>query len=362
LSDIQQIIPSRALMQSLTHLTRSLYQTLQTFGEGLILQKTKSKYEPGRSEYLYKFKATKSDQEGLVVRITSNVIQLQLPSGALMEVAKLKSDISQFSYSTTTFATTPITKLCIGDVVTFAYDHFTRSEISASPKIIRVRRDISWKDVLADFAHNCSWRAQKVQPFTAKPQGYWRKNLRAMLERFAKIQNFDPLVPVNWYSIRYKTVLESKELTHAALAYYNGSFTKALIDVFPEIGLEESNFSFLQKGYWHSVGNRIKLFNSFANKRRFDPLFPHNWYSISSEDLRSFKGFVSMLRYYNGSVVKALLHLFPNIGLNVAGFPTKLQGFLVKETQLSKKNQTIDHQFSGDVWTKSKVLQHVTAL
>lgn len=34
-------------------------------------------------------------------------------------------------------------------------------------------------------------------------------------------------------------------MTHASLAHYNGSLIRALQDVFPEIGLDESKFSFL---------------------------------------------------------------------------------------------------------------------
>ena len=38
-----------------------------------------------------------------------------------------------------------------------------------------------------------------------KPKAYWTsekgKNMRLMLENFAKSNNFDPLVPDNWYSM-----------------------------------------------------------------------------------------------------------------------------------------------------------------
>jgi hypothetical protein len=46
--------------------------------------------------------------------------------------------------------------------------------------------------------------------FKAKPRGYWLsekgKNLRALLEKFAKSRNFDPLVASNWYSVNFTTV------------------------------------------------------------------------------------------------------------------------------------------------------------
>ena len=35
-----------------------------------------------------------------------------------------------------------------GDVVTFSYDSFSRNSIPVNPKILRARRDLSWKEVL----------------------------------------------------------------------------------------------------------------------------------------------------------------------------------------------------------------------
>ena len=36
----------------------------------------------------------------------------------------------------------------IGDVVTFAYEKNSRRDIPVRPKIIRIRTDISWEDIL----------------------------------------------------------------------------------------------------------------------------------------------------------------------------------------------------------------------
>lgn len=35
-----------------------------------------------------------------------------------------------------------------GDVVTFAYDSFSRNSVPVSPRILRARKDLSWKEVL----------------------------------------------------------------------------------------------------------------------------------------------------------------------------------------------------------------------
>ena len=56
--------------------------------------------------------------------------------------------------------------------------------------------------------------------FTRKPFGYWNeaegKNMRSLLEQYAKQSHCDPLVAENWYSfahqLRYKKVKKHEEL------------------------------------------------------------------------------------------------------------------------------------------------------
>lgn len=41
-----------------------------------------------------------------------------------------------------------------GDVVTFSYSGFSRSSIPIQPKIFRIREDITWEDVLFNYAND----------------------------------------------------------------------------------------------------------------------------------------------------------------------------------------------------------------
>jgi hypothetical protein len=61
---------------------------------------------------------------------------LYRPSEKFVEISKENCDLPSLKF---------------GDVVTFAYDHFSRTSILVNPKIVRVRRDVSWEDVLSDF-------------------------------------------------------------------------------------------------------------------------------------------------------------------------------------------------------------------
>jgi hypothetical protein len=45
-----------------------------------------------------------------------------------------------------------IPKPSIGDVVTFSFDNYARRDLPVNPKIYRVRTDISWDDVIHNYA------------------------------------------------------------------------------------------------------------------------------------------------------------------------------------------------------------------
>lgn len=86
--------------------------------------------------------------------------------------------------------------------------------------------------------------------------------------------------------------------------------------------------------YWNTA-NKRKFFDDIARVMRFDPLDASSWYFISSDAVMQFKvprrhklntylrnnqGAVSVLSYYKGSIVSALLHLYPEIGLKKSEF------------------------------------------
>lgn len=58
------------------------------------------------------------------------------PNGIIFEISS--SDILESS------------SLSKGDVVTFAYDNYSRAEEPVNPKILRVRKDLTWEQVLEE--------------------------------------------------------------------------------------------------------------------------------------------------------------------------------------------------------------------
>ena len=106
-----------------------------------------------------------------------------------------------------------------GDIVSFRYRGYFLSGSPKLPTIYRIRRDLSWSDVVRN------WKERIVVPhgiqpttqqhpshllFTAlplrktrsatHPKGYWRhiENRRKFLREFADKMGFDPTVPENW--------------------------------------------------------------------------------------------------------------------------------------------------------------------
>eukprot|EP00026_Physarum_polycephalum_P001173 Phypoly_transcript_01174.p1 GENE.Phypoly_transcript_01174~~Phypoly_transcript_01174.p1 ORF type:complete len:997 (+),score=112.19 Phypoly_transcript_01174:34-3024(+) len=139
---------------------------------------------------------------------------------------------------------------------------------------------------------------------------------------FAVSCGFDPLNPENWYSIPRQRMLGHKG-SEALLRHYKGSFMRALLSVFPDIGFDKSKFVFRHQKYWEDPENRRKMFLEFAAKEGFDPLMAENWYPITRTQVAmTGKGATSCFAYYS-SISHALLSLFPNIGLEENKFESQ---------------------------------------
>eukprot|EP00026_Physarum_polycephalum_P001049 Phypoly_transcript_01050.p1 GENE.Phypoly_transcript_01050~~Phypoly_transcript_01050.p1 ORF type:complete len:906 (+),score=142.25 Phypoly_transcript_01050:476-3193(+) len=148
------------------------------------------------------------------------------------------------------------------------------------------------------------------------------KDRRKWFDRFAKLHKFDPLKPSNWYKMKLDTIFAIKGGKNI-LEYYSRSLAKALIHAYPEIGFDQNKFPVVYKFYWQSKENRRKFFIDFAAGNDFDPLVAANWYSRSFREFIAWKGASRVLSYYDASYTKALLDLFPDIGLDVSKFESK---------------------------------------
>jgi hypothetical protein len=99
-------------------------------------------------------------------------------------------------------------------------------------------------------------------------------NRRKFFENYASANDFDPLVPDNWYA-QPRDKITSYKGAAEVLSFYNRSVSAALIALFPDIGIESSKF------FWptwvYSVAKTFFL--RYAAEYGFDPLTAENWYS-----------------------------------------------------------------------------------
>eukprot|EP00026_Physarum_polycephalum_P003642 Phypoly_transcript_03655.p1 GENE.Phypoly_transcript_03655~~Phypoly_transcript_03655.p1 ORF type:complete len:704 (+),score=96.89 Phypoly_transcript_03655:68-2113(+) len=275
--------------------TKFVKNVIKSGGEGVILQKCESVYEPGRSPSLVKLKTSRGDQEAIVIGIGSNKsATLKLPNEQIFEVSPENILVSN---------------LAVGDIVSFSHETHSRRDTPVNPKIIRIRCDITWQNVMHDFLHT----SYDKKAFTSKPIGYWNtENARKHMESFAIDLNLNPLVPDTWIKIG-KSFCKSK-FGKTILGKFKNSLYNTLQSVFPDVNFSIRSF---QRYIWSKATNRRKFFEEFATSQKFDPLVPENWYDGKRiTDLRAVKGLRGVLLHHENDLAKALLDLFPDIGLD----------------------------------------------
>jgi hypothetical protein len=162
----------------------------------------------------------------------------------------------------------------IGAVVTFSYESHSRRDEVVNPKIFRIREDVSWEEVVENYATERKlptgleffflFFPPPSSPFVIKlklgPTLLYDtiKRMRLFLEKFAKKRNLDPLLPATWYKIPYKDLKHSRVMFFVffpsnyfiltvlqggrkILLKFKGHFP-ALKFLFPDIGLTSAAF------------------------------------------------------------------------------------------------------------------------
>jgi len=94
------------------------------------------------------------------------------------------------------------------------------------------------------------------------------------------------------------------------LRHYGNNLTRALMELFPNIGLEKKKLLMLAP--FQYTDKRREFFLKFARDHEFDPLDPENWYLVSRKDLLSTKGGYGIWWHYP-SLSRALIELFPEV-------------------------------------------------
>eukprot|EP00026_Physarum_polycephalum_P000178 Phypoly_transcript_00178.p1 GENE.Phypoly_transcript_00178~~Phypoly_transcript_00178.p1 ORF type:complete len:1068 (-),score=137.60 Phypoly_transcript_00178:3031-5769(-) len=291
------VVATRLLCSKQTRINHVVEQIINDGGEGAILRKVGSFYDPGRSQSLLKLKTSIGDREGVVIGISQKAVKLKLPNGVTFHVPNENVQVSNVS---------------VGDIVTFSYENQAKKDIPTNPKIYRIRNDVSWKDVVhlfyKDKKHLNEYSAPIVKQERKQSIGYWTiKKMKLFLENFALNRNMDPSVPDTWYKIHEEDLYQEKKGRNI-LKKFDG-YANAIRYLFPDI----VNASFAPK---FSKEYRRRFFEKYASANGFDPLLASNWYLQPKEKIMATKNSWQVVFHHGGSISNALRNLFPEIVLD----------------------------------------------
>lgn len=114
-----------------------------------------------------------------------------------------------------------------GDIVSFSFKIDSRKELPVDAEIIRVRRDVSWEDVISSHSSdingiifllvydfiNLFQDCSLTREFKTHSWGHWTtENMKSYMESLAKRFKLDPLIPDTWYKMPLKPLLQLKVL------------------------------------------------------------------------------------------------------------------------------------------------------
>eukprot|EP00026_Physarum_polycephalum_P001681 Phypoly_transcript_01683.p1 GENE.Phypoly_transcript_01683~~Phypoly_transcript_01683.p1 ORF type:complete len:579 (-),score=69.05 Phypoly_transcript_01683:50-1786(-) len=320
------IVGVRFLLKDAQSLAHILNRVVESGGEGVILRKAQSLYQRGRTPDLIKLKATREDQEALVLGVESDgALLLQLSDRSQIIVPKsrcllhrraTRGEVVSFTFSNLRSMTDPN-----GHGEDKTHSHVaTGSGGFYSPTVFRIRDDISWKD-----AENSSHTFEEAEanPTPKKQNGYWKDanndNKRRHLEHFAKLHGFDPLVAENWYHFPRHNLEMHKE-GRALLRLYPAGLVAALMHLLPEVSFDVSKFATSPRNYFtENTLNQRKLLENFARTKGEDALNPLFWYSVTARDYDSLKAMKTLISNY-GTFKTAVGTIFPEIKFDAVKF------------------------------------------
>jgi len=139
-------------------------------------------------------------------------------------------------------------------------------------------------------------------------------NVSEFFDNMAALHNLDPLLPDTWYSILSRKNILSQTRGQSVFRQYTTPF-HAIMDAYPSIYFEPAKFKNAFKGpkvHWDAKA-RKNFFEEFARNNGFDPLLASSWYRISTTAILKENRGTYILKCYKGSLVAALLDLFPEV-------------------------------------------------
>eukprot|EP00026_Physarum_polycephalum_P001762 Phypoly_transcript_01764.p1 GENE.Phypoly_transcript_01764~~Phypoly_transcript_01764.p1 ORF type:complete len:946 (-),score=154.63 Phypoly_transcript_01764:299-3136(-) len=286
---------------SIKHMEDLFNDVVHRTGEGLIVRNPKGFYTPGFTKEMYKQKTVKDASAMLEKQITDRLWVCSVPSrtapGEIHQEEILVEEGCELG------------ELKEGDIVSLKYYYFTDGGgTHMNPKIYRKRPDLIWDNVISK-KHQVMLPKRKV---VYRPPVTWllEQTRRTFFDDFARARHFNPLVAENWYAVKAAEI-RACEGGAGVLRYYDGSYVRALMALYPKIGLKPSGFLRTPVNYWDDRRNRRKFFEEFAALKKFTTRQAAPWYGYEPADFEE----------VFPKEAKALFQRFPWPEVLVTAFP-----------------------------------------
>jgi hypothetical protein len=112
----------------------------------------------------------------------------------------------------------------------------------------------------------------------------------------------------NWYQVKQDQVVALGGYT-LLKSYYNGSLGWALMGAFPDHAWLPWLFREVPKGVWTNMVYQQRYFEWLAKRLQISEL--SDWYTVSTSQIYKHGGRGLLNNHYDGSLTKALAHVYP---------------------------------------------------
>lgn len=107
--------------------------------------------------------------------------------------------------------------------MTFTFERHARKETPVNARIVRVRTDLEWDDVVRNYQLESNQKGNfysfsfflcnllmNILGFTTKPKQQSNKRMRQFFEKVALAKKLDPLLSTTWYTIHEQAIRKYK--------------------------------------------------------------------------------------------------------------------------------------------------------
>ena len=151
------------------------------------------------------------------------------------------------------------------------------------------------------------------------------KSQREHMNNFAKEMKINS--PKDWYKMTTSHI--KKNHSGSVLNIYNGSLIKLLRTIYPEENWDENMFKKIPNFFHNNVDQQRAYLESLAERMGITKL--EDWYNVKSIDLKRLKANSFINRLYGGSLIRALIEIYPEYNWEVNKFNSAPKKYWVNE-------------------------------